>query len=343
MKSLFIKTMAYSMFILLFMSCKKDETKVVAGIGTAPVLTSTQTSLVLSAGNAAQTAAVFSWTASSFGYSAGVSYAVQIDVTGNNFKAPKEIALGQLLTKTYTVGDLNDVVNQLGLTPGAAGSIDVRIKASISDNYTPAYSNVFKVAVTPYLVAIVYPSLYVPGSYQGWAPATAAKVSSVAGDQSYEGYVNFPDASTQFKFTSDPDFNHVNYGTSAPGTLNAGGGDNLTVTGAGYYLLKANTKTLTYSATKAVWAMIGDAAGSWDADTPMTYDVASGTWTVTKALVVGSFKFRANGAYDLNFGVNKDGKFVYGGDNIPVTVAGTYKVVLNLSVPGNYTYNLIKQ
>ncbi len=333
------------MLLLLFVSCKKDETKVIAGTGTAPVLTATQSNLVLSAENAAQTATVFSWTTSSFGYDAAVSYALQVDVTGNNFKAPREVSLANELTKTYTIGDLNDLVNQLGLTPGIAGSIDVRVKATISDNYTPAYSNILKLSVNPYLVVIVYPSLYVPGSYQNWTPATAAKVSSVAGDQSYEGYVNFPDASTQFKFTSDPDFNHVNYGTSSAGTLNVGGGDNLTVTGAGYYLLKANTKTLTYSATKTVWAMIGDAAGSSNVDTPMTYDAVNGVWTVTKPLVVGSFKFRANGADDINFGDYKpaNGKLNYGGENIPVTVAGTYKVTLNLSNPGNYTYTLTKQ
>lgn len=333
------------MFVLLFASCKKDGTQTVASNGTPSVLSSTQTTLVLTAANAAQTATVFNWTASSFGYSAGVSYSLQIDTAGDNFKTPKEVALGPLLTQSYTVADLNALLIQLGVKAGKASKVEVRTKASISDKFTPAYSNVVTLTVTPYQIVVVYPSLYVPGSYQGWTPATAAKISSVANDQKYEGYVNFPDASTDFKFTSDPDFSHINYGTSSPGTLNAGGGENLNVTGAGYYLLKADTKALTYSVTKTVWAVIGDATGSWDNETPMTYDVTNKVWTVTKALVAGSLKFRANGNYDINFGINKavDGGLTYGGDNIPVAAGGNYKITLNLSSPGVYTYSLTKQ
>lgn len=332
------------MFILLFASCKKDGTQTVAGNGTAPVLSSTQSTLVLTLANAAQTATVFNWTASSFGYSAGVSYTLQIDTAGDSFKTPKEVALGPLLTQAYTVGDLNSLLIQMGVKAGKASKIEVRTKATISDKYTAAYSNVVTLTVTPYQVVIVYPSLYVPGSYQGWAPATAAKVSSVANDMKYEGYVNFPDASTEFKFTSDPDFTHTNYGSTSPGILNVGAGDNLKAAGAGYYLLKADTKALTYSITKTAWAVIGDATGSWDVETPMTYDAVNKVWTLTKVLSAGSLKFRANGNYDINFGDNNpvNGKLKYGGDNITVGVAGNYKITMDLSTPGNYTYSLTK-
>lgn len=346
MKSLYIKTMTYSLFLLLFMSCKKDETKTVAGTGTAPVLTATQNNLILSAANETQVATVLNWTASSFGYSADVAYAVQIDSAGKNFKAPKEVALAGLLTKSFTVAEINDLVNQLGLTSGAAGKVDVRIKASISDKYAPAYSNVFSLIVTPYLVVINYPSLFVIGSYQGWTEnsTTSAKVSSVADDKNYEGYVNFPSANTEFKFTSVNNFGGVNYGSSATGTLNQGGGDNIKVTDAGYYLLKADTKALTYSAVKTAWAVIGSATGSWDNETPMTYDVTGKVWTITKSLTAGELKFRANGSYDINFGDNKpaNGKPKYGGDNIKVAADGNYKITLNLSVPGNYSYSITK-
>jgi len=91
--------------------------------------------------------------------------------------------------------------------------------------------------------------------------------------------------------------------------------------------------------------MIGDATGSWDNETALTYDATSGTWTITKDLSVGELKFRANGSYDINFGDNTpaDGKLKYGGSNIKVTEAGTYKITLNLSTPGNYAYTLAKQ
>jgi len=345
MKSLFIKSMAYSLFLLLFVACKKDETKVVAGNGTAPVLTATQSTLVLDSASAKKTAVVFNWTASSFNYSAGIAYSIQVDVAGNNFSGPKEIALNTEVTKTFTVAEINNLINQLGLTPGTAGKIEVRAKASIGASFTPAYSNVLPVTVTPYQIIIDYPSLYVPGSYQGWDFKSAAKISSVNDNKVYEGYINFPDASTDFKFTSQSNWNGINYGTSEPGMLNAGGGDNLHMDGAGYYLIKADTKALTYSLTKTVWAVIGSAAGSSAADTPLTYDAASKVWTVTKILAAGSFKFRANGTDAINLGDSKpaSGKPVYDGAAIPVTAAGNYKIILNLSTPGNYTYSLLKQ
>lgn len=345
MKSLYFKITAFSLFVLMFASCKKDETRAVAGNGTAPVLTTTKNALVLTKADSAATATTFNWTKSDFGYNAAVAYTLQIDLVGNNFKAPVEVALDNGLTYAYNTYELNSALALLGLQPGVATQVQVRTKASISDKVTPAYSNVLSVTATSFLVEINYPSLWVPGGYQGWAPATAAKVSSVANDGTYEGYVYFPDATTEFKFTSAPDFAHINYGTSAAGTLNVGGGDNLKVTGAGYYLLKADTKLLTYSATKTTWAVIGDATGSWDVETAMTYDIANKVWTITKALSAGSLKFRANGNYTLNFGSNKvaDGKLVYNGENIPVTTAGNYKITMNVSVPGNYTYTIAKQ
>ena len=122
-------------------------------------------------------------------------------------------------------------------------------------------------------------------------------------------------------------------------------GDNLVVPSAGYYLIKAdlNTNPANWSATKASWGIVGDATGSWDNSTDMTYDPASGTWSVTATLSVGALKFRANNAWDINFGdTGADGTLEYNGDNISVTQAGNYLITLDLSSAGNYSYNLRK-
>jgi hypothetical protein len=345
MKSIFIKTMAYSMFILLFMSCKKDETKVVAGTGTAPVLTTTApASLVLTEANAAVNAGTFSWTASSFGFEGSiVSYTVQMDVAGNNFKAPKEVSIGAGLTKTFTVAEINSLANQLKLATGANGKLEIRTKASISDKHPAAYSNVVSLTVNPYQIIIDYPSLYVPGAYQNWTPATASRISSVKDDKSYEGYIYFPDASNEFKFTSAPNWDNIIYGTPAANKIIAAGGDNLKVTGAGYYQLKANTADLTYSAVKTTWAVLGTATGG--TETAMTYNISTKVWTVTKALSAGTLKFRANGSDDINFGssTTADGTLVAAGTAIPVATAGTYKITFNVSIPGNYVYSIVLQ
>ena len=337
------------MLILLFMSCKKDETKVVASNGTSPALTATQTTLLLSQDNPTATATILNWTASSFNYQAGVSYSVEIDSVAGNFKKePKTIALAGELTKTLTVAEINTYANQLGLTPGVAGKLLVRVVASIGADKLSATSSVITLNLTPFGLEVFYPSVYLTGTYNGGAGT--ARVSSIAGDGIYEGYVNFSTTSNVFKLTSTPGLQNDVYGSNAPGTLVLAGGNNIQVADAGYYLIKANTKALTYSVTKTTWAVIGDATGSWDNETPMTYDATNKVWTLTKVLSVGEMKFRANGNYTINFGDNRvgDNKVVdgipdYDGNNIAVKTAGSYKISLNLNIPGNYTYTLTKQ
>jgi len=150
-------------------------------------------------------------------------------------------------------------------------------------------------------------------------------------------------ASNNWKFTSDPDWNHTNYGltTGVPGKLNTdptAGNLNLP---AGYYKLNADAIALTYTAVATLWGVIGDATpGAWDNSTPMTYSPSSQTWSCAVHMKVGAFKFRANNAWDINYG-GSAGKLTAGGDNIPVTLESDYIVTLDLSHPNAYAYTTL--
>jgi hypothetical protein len=92
------------------------------------------------------------------------------------------------------------------------------------------------------------------------------------------------------------------------------------------------------------WGIIGTATpNNWDADQPMTYDVASDTWKITLNLKAGEFKFRANSAWDINLGGSKgDAVLKFDGDNLKLAADGNYTVSLMLNGAGNYTYKLVK-
>jgi hypothetical protein len=200
---------------------------------------------------------------------------------------------------------------------------------------------VINLKVTTYL-PFMY--LWVPGDYQGWNPSTAPQLGATVPDLlNYEGYVNVPaGGSFEFKMTNEPDWNHIAYGGDAT-TLSTSGGNLKWPDGAGYYYVKANPTALTWSATKTTWAIIGDATpGGWGSDTPMTYDPVNNVWVINSvALSANSLKFRANNAWDINLGGNLN-KLSYGGDNIPISSAGNYKIVLDLSHPLKYTATLTK-
>jgi hypothetical protein len=184
-----------------------------------------------------------------------------------------------------------------------------------------------------------YPVIYVPGSYQDWDPTnTETVLASKLSDNTYEGYLYFPTANTEFKFTTGPNWD-VNYGdVGADGTLELEG-DNIVAAEPGYYKINVDMNALTYTIEKTDWGIIGDATpGGWDSDQMMTYDPTSKLWTITLDLTAGSFKFRANNAWDINLGdTGADGILDYGGDNILITQSGTYMISLKLGIP-DYTY-----
>jgi hypothetical protein len=328
-------------------SCEKDEIKTVAVQGSVPVLTVSQPALVLTNENAAKEAVQFSWTPVDYGYQSVVNYTIQLDKKGKNFQKPAEIAGGNLLKKALTTSELNSLlINKLKLTAGQLSVIEARVVSSLgaSAQRMDAASAVSAMKVTPYFVVIVYPSIYVPGSHQGWAPDKAPRLVSVKDDKMYEGYVYFPDASNEFKFTNAPNWNEGDYGSAGPGKL--GKGDNLKVAGAGYYLLKADLTALTWSSLKTIWGVIGSATkGGWDADQDMLFDPKDGAWKAELALKAGEIKFRANDDWAIAYGDgNADGiPDTADNNNIKIDADGTYIVTLNLGNAGNYSYSVTKK
>lgn len=357
MKKIFYNLFIISISALLFTACKKDIEMTTLQTGVPPTLTASAASLVITSATAADTVETFTWTPSQYGYSAAVAYTLQIAKGGTNFAAPKDISMGNKTTFKYSGADFNQLAQLLGLPPGSGGQLEVRVKSALSDSLI-IYSNKITVNVTPFFVIINYPSLWVPGDYQGWDPGSAPKISSKTGNGIYEGYLNVPAGGTlQFKLTSDPDWNHFAYGwasstttgTSVTGTISsAGSAGNLFFPVAGYYVVRANTNTgiMTWGVKKTTWGIIGDApvaSNNWSNDVAMTYDVATKIWSVTTNFVAGKFKFRANGDWSdgtNNFGdTGADLSLEYGGADIAIT-AGTHTVKLNLSTPGNYTYTI---
>lgn len=86
--------------------------------------------------------------------------------------------------------------------------------------------------------------------------------------------------------------------------------------------------------------LIGDATpGGWDDDTDMVQDaVDTSLWTLDITLIAGEAKFRANDAWDLNWGEVDfpSGTGIEGGANIPV-FAGDYSITFN-STTGAYNF-----
>ena len=146
-------------------ACNKDEHRDYYTSGTAPVLTASSTSnKVLVITDSAKTAFLLSWTNPNYQFTTGnssqdVSYIIQFDTTGNNFKTPQEISIPKELSRNFTVRDLNTVLTKLNLLENITHNVEMRIKASLTNNSAVLYSNVLKLVVTPYLdVAVPIPT-----------------------------------------------------------------------------------------------------------------------------------------------------------------------------------------
>lgn len=284
------------------------------------------------------------WTPADFNFRAAATYAVEIDRAGNDFATPAVLGTSTGTSLSSTVGKLNNALFATLALPGEEiANVQMRLAVTVNPDVPTLYSDPISLQITPYTIVVVYPQLQVPGSYQGWNPGNNTTVIFSAGsDNRYEGYINFPDDNTEFKYTVGPSWD-TNYGDNgADGTLNAGG-DNIKAGAAGVYRLNVNLNTLTHSFLRTDWGLIGSATpDGWNSDQNMTFDPAANKWTITLNLVAGEIKFRANDDWGINMGdtgLNKS--LEYNGDNIPIADPGNYTIDLILS-GAIYTYTIKK-
>lgn len=352
MKTNFFKIYALFMAAFFLFSCEKEEERAILMPAGNPALSSSAEAIVFTEESAAEEAATFSWTFPGFGFQAATQYSLQFDVAGNNFAAPKTIVVGNALNNKFDVSTLNNILLQLGLAPEETADVEVRLKASAMglsgavEKVMPLYSNIVKLAVTPYTTVVEPAYVYVPGAYQGWDPGTAASLISVEDDGIYEGYITFPDAeSLEFKITEERSWD-INYGEGGGGTLSTDNAPNLKVADPGTYHIEADLNELSWSAKPYSWGIIGDAtAGGWDADTDMAYDWEERVWKLTTDLAAGELKFRLNDDWGVNYGDDEpeNNSLNAGGGNIQIPAAGSYEIILDLKDPENPVYSITQQ
>lgn len=288
------------------------------------------------------------WNKADYGVQAVISYFVQVDSAGRNFKTKINLANTSADTLSLTLGNLNNkLLSALHLTPNVLSTIELRTGAAIYGKDS-VFSKPVKLSFTTYK-ELAPDHLFVPGAYQGWNPAAAPILNSVT-TFTYEGYV-YMGTGDEFKFTTAPDFTHINYGDGGAGKLSdAEPGPSLRVTTKGYYKLNADIKNLTYSINLIKsFGIIGTATPHlWDASTAMTFDVAKGIWSVTLHLTPGALKFRANDGWDINYGpVDSNaltGSLIQTDGAISITQDGNYTVTIDMSqsTQKKYLYSVIK-
>ena len=322
----------------------------------APVLEALAGPIEITPSNMGLEKVTFSWSAADFGVPTQVNYSLEAARAAAP-EAVVTITSGLTVTTaeiTYDV--LNQILfNDLKLADGVAEDVTFKVGAKLGE-YEKIYSNAITVSCKVTAAEKVYPKLTVAGSYayNNWSPGKGQFVYDFAGtDVQYSGVIDFGEdvSALQFKFVGEAWGNNefsvpageAQTPEAAELPLVAGGGDNI----AAYNTHRYYSLTLDKSAPKVIKnfsfnsiGVIGDAtATGWDADTDMQFNPEKQRFYVDMTLADGTIKFRANDAWDLNWG-GADGALVVNGDNIAVT-AGNYRIYVNLNDPANPVYELV--
>lgn len=159
----------------------------------------------------------------------------------------------------------------------------------------------------------------------------------------WTGTITLTDGEVKFRAENDWSTNWGN--TTFPSGYGIGGGDNIPVT-AGTYLVWFHDVTGEYALMPENAAsfddigLVGSAQpGDWDSDTDMIQNPTNSfKWSKTITIVEGEAKFRADDAWDNNWGGSTfpSGIGIPGGPNIP-TMEGTYFITFH-SGTGEYYF-----
>ena len=336
---------------LLFASCKTDISEVVISSSpTAPGQVTLATFTFTFDMSNADSLITFSWSAADFGYESSTSYTVQLSATSDFSGDVRDLFTTNNKTSgTAKVNDVNSLLLILGYPFGTPDTVYYRVSASVGSNVGKVYSAIKSIELTPFEDVPVYPMVYVPGAYQGWAPGDVnGRLFSYNSNSTYEGIIRIISTASnngEFKIAPAPNWDNSWGGALTPsgndysGTLDPSG-SNFAVTPATYkFTVDVNALTISLVKTDD-WGIIGSAIPpyDWSADVNMFYNGQRKMWEITGDFKAGEFKFRANDDWALNYG-GSDGTLSAGGANIVLAADGNYTIRFD---PVALTYTVIQ-
>src|SRR5665647_448359 len=141
--------------IFSFTACKKVADLPFYANGSAPVLTSSATSITPAPSDSNKIVATFSWTNPKYATDSSTQkFILEIDSSGRNFSKEVTSIVSGKLGISFTGQQLNDILAGFGFAPGQTFSFDIRVTSSYGNNNEQLKSNVITVKITSYLVPI---------------------------------------------------------------------------------------------------------------------------------------------------------------------------------------------
>ncbi|WP_235298325.1 RagB/SusD family nutrient uptake outer membrane protein [Portibacter marinus] len=187
-----------------------------------------------------------------------------------------------------------------------------------------------------------YPKVYIPGSFNDFnASDTENSLSSKNSNKIFEGYRYFAEDNTEFVVTTIPSLALKLGDNEGDGVLESNGA-NIVVPESGFYYIRVNLNDNTYVIEKQEFGVIGDATSAgWEGeDLDLEWDADLEALKISVNLSAGGMKFRANDAWDINYGdTGADAILELDGDDIVIEKGGNYEIILYLDKP-DYTYQI---
>ena len=315
----------------------------VNGDAVAPEFTSVMEPVVLDPTKAAEEIVLAEWSEARLVYGETVTYGVAVKVgEGAEYSLTGDKPISGT-SYSLTVDELNEALVAAGAPEAEECQVAVVVTAYCESLPNGVAVTSDPVAVTTFLST--FPDqVYLPGSHQGWDPASAPTIKqSTAQKGLYEGVIDLTTtdgADAQFKFCPGPEWKDdfggkvevEMIGEYAFATGTVGVSDNIVVPSGIYNVVlnkKLNTLTLAQFETLS---LIGSAVGdySWGQDVDLTYDADAKVFTAVTEFKEGEFKIRFNHDWTVSLG-GELSAVGFGGGNIASTVVGEYKLVMDVS------------
>lgn len=312
------------------------------------VLTAKAAEFVLDKDNPAEELELLKWDAARLAYNEDPAYKVTLKVgEGEEVELAKDLFENSL---SITVDELNEAVVAAGGVEEQETEVQIIVYA-VSETYPEGVPSLpVTIKVTTY-VAVFPETLWVPGSHQGWDPATAPTIKLSSKTKGlYQGFLDLTTADgsdAQFKFCPQPIWNSGEYGftdvtTSQMGDLSvnvvsssAVYGDN-TAAPSGFYYVRLDKKfgKLEMYEVKNLELIGSFAASNWSTTIAMNWDASAKKWTSAEDVVLkkdDKVVVRFNSAWDHKFG-NTLADVQFGGADINFEGSeGTYEIILDAS------------